>query len=285
MRAMAEVETRILDMAPTEDGIYEGVPYEVYEAIARDRWSHVKEMRRAPAFFQMAKRGLTKKESKDLLLGTATHVLLLEPHLFVSRFAIWDGERRGKKYEDFKEQNSHRDILTTDERDLVYAMVKAIRSDEYAAPFFVGASEVTVLFTLQGVRCKCRIDRLPDGKAIVDLKTTWNASPDEFARSAYNMGYFGQGSFYRQGFAWANGGVLLPYIFVAVEKEPPHIVQVYGVPDAIMDSYDTSNLALLQRIVGCRAEYGDEMNENVRWPGYSSNGPLDLELPQWAKVA
>ena len=72
------------------------------------------------------------------------------------------------------------------------------------------------------------------GSLIVDLKTTMDASPDAFARTAANFNYPLQAAYYVDGLQAA--GIASPdavtsFVFLVVEKTPPYGVAVYTLPE------------------------------------------------------
>lgn len=117
------------------------------------------------------------------------------------------------------------------------------------------------------------IARLPNGRtAVVDIKTTKDASPKGFAREVVNYSYLEQAAFYLRGLR-ALADVERDWIWIAIEKEPPYAVGVYH-------AYLSDLAAAEQRIVGwletwtrcCRSE---------SWPAYS-NEAEPLIVPEWA---
>lgn len=259
------------------------MPRADYDAIThRVNWSTLKAMGRSPLHYR---HGLTNKrgDTPALALGRAIHVAVLEPHLFAAEYAVWGGGRRqGKEWDAFCAANRDREILTKDEADRCAAIYRAVRDNAHAGKYVVGGSaEATVLWThetpaiagLDGFTadCKARLDYVrPD--ALVDLKTTRDASPDGFGRTAWNFQYHVQAAMYVDGYAAATGREL-PFVIIAVETEPPHVVQVYRVPDHVLDLGRETYRALLARRDWC-------MRTN-EWTGYG-DGELDLTLPRWA---
>ena len=213
-----------------------------------------------------------------MVIGRATHVLTLEPERFFSTYAVWDGPRRaGPDWEKFKKKCDGLEILREDDYHLAKAMAAAARNDERCGPLLRGGSaEVTMLWTdpSTGIECKGRIDFATDAGAIIDLKTTKDASREAFEMDSWKLEYHTRASFYVDGHAAANGGHLLPYIVVAVEKKPPHVVQAYVLPDLMLDMGRDTYRPWLTRLAQCRKE--------SRWPGYA-DGPLELRPPRWMR--
>lgn len=258
-------------------GVYRGMGREEYERIDRCNWSRLKYLRRSPAHYRAAHTA-PDEDTDAKRVGRATHVAVLEPERFRASYAVWDGGRRyGKEWDKFREKNGHLEILTEEQYQTVTAIAEAVLSHEHAAKHLRGGSaEVTILWTDPGtgIECKGRLDLLQ--RAITDLKTCRDASPEAFARQAWNLSYSAQAAMYVDGFAAASGtGELLPYMMVAVESTAPHVVQPYRVPEHVLEAGRGVYRHLLERLAECRKEN--------RWPGYA-DGELDLELPRWAQA-
>lgn len=261
---------------PNEDGVYPGLDREAYDRIARVNWSTLKHMQRSPFHYRSA----TQRQFKDtdpMRIGRATHAYSLEPETFLARWAVWEGKRRdGKEWEGFLAKAAGLEVLTAKQYQQVKDMASAALTSEHAGRYLRGgATEVTVLWTHKatGVQCKSRLDHAATAvRAIVDLKTTADASPAGFARLSWNLDYRGQAAFYDD--AWeAVTGERHPYIIVAVESAAPHAVQAYSLPEHVLAPGRAMYQGLLERLVVCRKENW--------WPAYAA-GVLELETPPWA---
>jgi len=270
-----------------ETGVYLNVTREEYDRVDRANFSTIKHMKKSPAHVRAVMMEKVKEDTDALRVGRAVGVATLEPERFFASYAVWDGGRRyGKEWDKFQEKCAGLEILTEDQYQLVKALAEAARSNEYSAPYFRGgAAEVTLLWTHTepangvpgfSVDCKGRIDFAAEAGAIVDLKTAKDASPDGFSRAAWNYDYHVQAAMYVDGYAAAHGGELLPYVLVVVEKEEPFLVQVYRMPEHMLDIGRDTYRGYLKRFHQCRTEN--------RWPGYA-DGPIDLELPRWMRSA
>ena len=92
--------------------------------------------------------------------------------------------------------------LLPHEHEQVVAMCAAVKNDDTAGPLFAGhRPEMSVFADLYGQPCKARLDawHADDGTGrplIVDLKTTADANPETFARTALKYGYGQQQAHY-----------------------------------------------------------------------------------------
>jgi hypothetical protein len=121
-----------------------------------------------------------------------------------------------------------------------------------------------------GVTRRARPDWLRPN-AIVDLKTCQDASPGKFAKSCADFGYAMQDAWYTDA-AEAVGFGQLPFIFIAVEKEPPYLVGIYQLDAEAEQVGDTLNRQALEIYAQCESA--------GEWPGLSTDIET-LRLPAW----
>ena len=273
-----------------ENGLYPNLSRAEYDAMtSRLNWSRLKHIGRSPAHFRHAL-DAEDKDTPARAFGRLAHLAILEPERVTDSVAVWTGGRRaGKEWEVFKGEAGAKEIVTDADLTRAAAIAEAVRADPIAGQYVTGGrAEVTALWThetppvegsgLPGFAfdCKARLDYVAEKVgALVDVKTCRDARPDAFGRDVWNLQYHVQAAWYADGFAAATGQ-LLPFVFVAVETEPPHVVQVYRVPDWILDEGRSTYRALLGLLDRCKRER--------HWPGYAT-GELELMLPRWAVQA
>lgn len=164
-------------------------------------------------------------------------------------------------------------------------VAKAVKRHPVAGPLVNGdgISEVSLFWTDEesGVKCRARLDRftqLRSGRdVVIDVKTTTagGAAPGAFARTAHNFGYHLQAAFYLAG-AVATGFVEpdAAFLFVVVEKEPPHPVAIYELDH---DALTLGNVLARKAIDTFR-----ECSLTGVWPSYSLDiEPLSLPAYAW----
>lgn len=217
--------------------------------------------------------------------GRAVHSAVLEPTRFRTQFVTWnDGPRnpKSKKWIDFQLEHAGKEIITQGMYDEAIAMARAAQAIPAARPYLMGGkSEVTVLwpFVRESIGpiagyemcCKSRLDFVADCGAIVDLKTTRDASPGGFGREVARYAYHVQAAFYRRAYQVATGK-LLPYKFVAIEAAKPHVGAVYSVTDEAFELGETAFTEWMDRLHACQRDN--------HWPAYG-DGEMALELPHW----
>lgn len=142
---------------------------------------------------------------------------------------------------------------------------------------------------------RIRLDWLPRGNALVDIKTVpaGGASPEEFAKIMVNFGYDQQAAFYLDTFNDLVGQNALvttremggtidhnlftrrdTFVFIVVEKEPPYPVAIYYVANEVLERG--------RRIYTERLAAAAEACHTGVWPGYPMEPQL-LGLPRFAR--
>ncbi len=128
-------------------------------------------------------------------------------------------------------------------------------------------------FELDGVPMRCKPDWCDLNLAlIIDIKTTQDASPSGFARSASDYGYYRQAWLYREAVR-IKTGIDCRFLFACVETTKPYSVAVYEPSDEMMRAGENDARALI-------AEYRYRYESND-WLQDWSKGIKPLDLPKW----
>jgi exodeoxyribonuclease VIII len=248
------------------------MPASEYHRLPRASKSGLDKIARSPAHYKCRDQ---KEPSKAMRIGTALHSLVLEgvAPLVMPEFS---GKGSVALRDEWKQAHAGALVLSEDEALDVHGMAASIALHPIAGPAFArkdGRAEVSALWTCPdtGVECKSRFDWLLPS-AIVDLKTTADASPDAFARSVASYRYHCQDAFYSQAAASCDLSVD-HFLFVVVETSAPYAVAIYQLDDEARDIGRRLYLRDLRRLKECR-----ERNE---WPGYPTDIST-LSLPKWA---
>lgn len=130
--------------------------------------------------------------------------------------------------------------LNKNELNQVIGTARAIKADEKAYNAFhqKGESEISLFWQDEetGIWLKCRPDFLPkDHKLVPDYKTCQSANPNTFYGDFIKYGYHIQSAMYMQGIKAVFGDDVEQFFFVAQEKEPPFITQIYTPDTGIID--------------------------------------------------
>ena len=235
-----------------------------------------------------------QEETASLLLGHATHTMVLEPQNFAKNYAIFpDAEVIAKVMKANPETKSPRStsIYKTDkaaweaqhmghcqidgaEYDRAKAIQKAVMANPVAAQLFGGdgESELTLVWKLEnGDTAKGRIDRLcryNGQNCIVDLKT-WAPKDKDAVLNAHSVsrqiakfGYHNSAAWYEDGLqALAPAKYITLLVFV--ESEAPYDVVVYELDAAAIEKGRIENAGYLAQ--------WNEAKKTGRWPGVAGS--------------
>ncbi|MDT9105829.1 PD-(D/E)XK nuclease-like domain-containing protein, partial [Escherichia coli] len=163
--------------------------------------------------------------------------------------------------------NAGRTIITIEERDQLYAMRDAVMAHPAANALLTGAKYVTEHSAYAqdpetGELRRVRPDLWRFDGIVGDVKTTDDASPEGFARSIATWGYDVQHPYYLDTLNLAlqqqvDCSVKHPtsarqFVFLVVEKKPPHAVAVYVLDAASVDLGRAKYRASLNTYAKCK---------------------------------
>lgn len=257
----------------------ERMPFEEYQAAAGLNGSSLMHLRRSPMRYQYELNHPTPP-SPAMILGTATHRLILEPER-VGDFAVW-GEaedqkvRNGKVWAAFQAAHFDKMIVTKKERDDMVGMATGARKNlpirKYADG--KGRCEVSMFWTdlVSKRRFKGRVDKILDaGDVIFDLKTTRDCHPRRFGAQSYALGYHIKMALYWNGYKAVTGRE--PKMRLgAIDSKAPYESATYRITkDVILQGLQELD-ELLATLRGCEdADF---------WPA-AHDEETDLLLPAW----
>lgn len=225
-----------------------------------------------------------EEQSPALIMGSAIHSAVLEPDLFPSEYvmaptSINKRTNEGKAaYAAFEAANKGKTVLSPEDYATCLAVRDAVHMHPVASGLLHNGHAEQSFFAVDpetGELIKCRTDYMHDsGGMIVDLKTTEDASPAGFGKSAANFRYPVQTAWYNDVLDACFGEHPEVWTFLAVEKKPPYCVGIYFTE---YDQVARARIAArrdLQRILDCRAR--------GQWLDYGHT-PQPLLLPAWCK--
>lgn len=241
--------------------------------------SGAKTLLRSPKLYRYEQ--LNPKHSKAFDVGTLIHALVLgQPHTITVK--DWDGRTTAGKNRAAEVEAQGLTVVSADDWDLAHAAADAVRINHIANKLLSdGRAEVSAyaIDPFTEVPIRGRFDWLRDDGWIIDLKTTKDAEPSEFAKSIANFKYHMQAAWYID-LARANGVDVKGFRFVAVEKTPPYLVSV---------------VELTEEAISFGAELGHkarqmwaECRESDYWPDWGHDLVDDIvtvDLPRWAYKA
>lgn len=263
--------------------VHENMPIGQYHALERLSASSIGALLRSPAHYQAEReRWAVRTPSKAMRIGSAVHLLVLEPHLAPTHLPVAPvvnkRTKAGRAEFDAWQECLHPDAIVLDqlERTCVERTAAAILAHPgiQRVGLLAGESEVSILWDQHGAPMKCRPDmvatRPSGGTWLVDIKTSEDASV--FDRDAAKWGYHRQAALYCMGAA-AAGMTVEGMVFVVAEKSAPHGVRAV--------TLDSTSVLQGEREVMRAVELYRKCTEAGEWPCYDT-GLETLSIPTWA---
>jgi hypothetical protein len=288
---------------PNTEGIFLDVPAETYHRSPGVSHSMLKNMHPTPAHL-WAYMSQKREPTPAQIIGTLVHHRVLEPDRPLPKIVVppatypapadcsavkqkkaqpgdpldWHWSANYCKAWYKQQIRDGNIVLSQAEFDTVNGCVNSIAEHPVCKTIFArGQSEVSVFkkFSLGGTALrKARMDWVPDGNVLVDIKSCEDASPEAFAKSILNYRYHSQAAYYLD--IW-NDSHDTPqkqcFIFVAVEKTAPYLVAVYDLDLKAIGQGRKLNTDDLAKYIHCVSV--------EQWPGYPQS-IVNLDLPQYA---
>lgn len=185
----------------------------------------------------------------------------------------WQKKHYGKTWVDFD--------TATDINNAVFALKK---NTEFKKAFNTMICELSCFkFYKHGKRKvlrKGRIDLVPPGKSLCDVKFVYDAREHAFVNLGFDLKWYMQAAYYLDLY-----NEIFPddfrehFVFFAVEKTAPYPVQVYPLDQLAITTGRTLYKRLLNLYMECKA--------TNKWPVWAegspySKGPKTVGLPKWA---
>lgn len=220
-----------------------------------------------------------------LVLGEGDQFLVLDPatHGLKKDGTVADNPRATTAWKEAENTARAEGLVPIHADDYRKAlnMAQIVHAHETAGPLLAdGHAEVWMYWTEaqtgQGLRQRVDWMRTPQNGerlTIVEYKTTVDASPESFGRTAFRLGYHIGAAFAVLGAAALKLDSDADYVIVAQEKEPPHQVALHRF-DSLAFSYAVGQMrAAIATFRRCTA--------TGEWPGYA---PIvhSIPLPLWA---
>jgi hypothetical protein len=258
-------------------------PNAVYHASEPVSKSDLARIARSPAWFKYCQDN-PPKQTDSMLFGSAFHKFVLEPDDFDKEFVVAPiidkRTKAGKEqYAEFIEANPGKSIIGADDFEIIKGMRESIVANKYAKALIQGVTERSFYWTdaITGEKCKCRPDvirKIGMRNVVVDLKSCESAATDDFQRDAINCSYDLQAYMYTEGLRNITGEEH-DFIFVAVEKKPPYLLNILQADEFILKRGE----ALFREYLGIY----HECKQTGNWYGYNGfSGAINtLTLPAW----
>ena len=156
--------------------------------------------------------------------------------------------------------------ISQEEIHMIRGMAQSVRlHPEVTGRLWRGKKELTCKWTdpETGLVCKARPDVYDERDGVIlDLKSAYSATPEDFSKACTNLRYHVQDPFYCRAVLEAGGALREddPFLFVACEKTEPFLCCVFSlVEEAVREGMKQAR-ANMRMFAECLA--------TDRWPGY-----------------
>lgn len=226
------------------------------------RLSRMKLMSQSAKHYFAACQNDVEDPTLAMRLGTLGHAMLWPD--VAPPYAIYDGRRQGKAWEEFKVAHDGIEIFTRSEANEASGMAEAI--DKHPDAYLVreGTPEHHIAWDYCGREASSRLDVFHPTR-VVELKTAKTSHPDWFMRDATRMSYHAQLAFYRLAHSQITGRApcAIDCHIVAVEKKKPYVATVFDMTERSLREGEKLCRSWLEQILAC------EQAES--WPGYTES--------------
>jgi hypothetical protein len=280
-----------------EPGIYYNIPFDEYhswEAFSKSKISYI--MRSA---MHLALYNETEIAPTDaMILGSIVDAMLLEPEE-LNKFPVLSDT-----YDDIKINKETCEIITTTKpwngnsticKEEKAGYIKAGKTPVHsktmqqaqhvvdgvnrnnAAIDMINRSTKQVALVWEdcatGILCKGRLDGVIPGEKLFDLKTTNDASYEEFSKKIVNMGYGIQAAMYSEAWAILNGGEWIPFDIIVAETTAPYCSVVRKLRKNTIEAGKIWFNIAIER-------YSEMLKHDPNFEKGYENGLIDI--PDWA---
>ena len=250
--------------------------YHAIKALSNSSLSVLKES--PTKFYKRFITGEMKGQETDaMLLGSAVHMLALEPERFDAQYVVLDGPINQSKKPPGpygRDTNAFRDwlalemkqqtrkVLVREEFADSLAIAQAFQSHPTIAAIMASRaeklfeSEHSMEYSIgyQAVDLKCKIDFVcPAERIIIDLKTTSDPSPYAWSWSAEDFGYHRQAAIYSDAMQAKYGGDFR-FFFGVVRSKEPYEAAVYELDAESINRGRSEYEALIEEYVDRKAK-------------------------------
>jgi hypothetical protein len=276
---------------PNTPGAFLNVPMDVYQAAPGESKSSLDLLVDSPIDYRRTKDGLIPKEVTDAMeFGTILHGSVFEgqrssyhvrPATYSEDFKPWNGN--AKLCKDWLDAHQDKPVLTADRAAYVKSATEYVRSHPKCAELINGGHAEVSCFAYDeetGLLLKGRMDYVIPGEqffTVPDLKTTADASTEEFRGTISKRRYHVQAAIYRR-ILRALGAPDVRFYFIALQTRALPKVNVRELNPRAMDLGDTVLDDDLMTLKACR--------ESHRWPEWRDESPTGavqhIDLPDFA---
>ena len=219
-----------------------------------------------------------REQTESLALGSLIHCLTLDPDSFAREFLILPElnlrTKEGREIRDsILKENPGKTIIKQETLQVAHEMVASILRTSRAVDLLKGLKKELAYFwtcPYSGLPLRAKADAI--GASLVELKTVMSARKDDFEKQVDNLNYdlalwhYVTGAKIQPEFGALEGGVW----FIAIEKEPPYVCEVYEAHESVLEVGQAKWLDAIDKI-------SDGVFKNY-WPGFVSVRAVDSGL-------
>jgi hypothetical protein len=263
--------------------VVKDLPNDEYHASESFGSSQIKDfINRPPKFFQAKHilKTLPRVESDAMNVGSATHTLWMESDKFASEYAVepvCDARTKAGKLikANFAVEAVGKKVITPKQGSLITHMCRALDNDRNARMLLKNTNIENSIFWTDdetGLNLRIRPDMWRSNAYLADMKTTKDASKEEFARSIFNFGYHISAAMYLDGMKQL-GEDITDFVFVCVESSAPYLTATYTLSEQALEIGRNEYKKALKGLAHCL--------ENDEWKGYNGDEVAEISLPIW----
>ncbi len=222
----------------------------------------------------------TFTENEATKVGSAFHLLMESEEEFGNKVLFAGKDGRSKEYKEAMSGEKDKIVLTEKWSPIIHGMRNSILQHpdvlslikHHSSRFEVTAAINDVL------KLKCRPDVVRQGiidetkDIIIDYKTTKSVAPDRFATSVKDYSYHIQAAHYIYVWERATKRKVEDFIFIAVEKERPHLCNVFRLDEDTLEEGRVAHKKAMYKYKNCA--------ETDIWGGYEQVVHT-LRLKRW----
>lgn len=225
-------------------------------------------------------------------LGSAIHLAALEPKLFKERTIvppIFEGKTaKGEmttnlnakevreKHDRWHLENHGKHIVTREQYDQIDGILKSLSKHKRACQLMSDGHAEESFFWKDpesGLQCKSRPDFYRNGRTVVQLKTTEDASWESFRKDIANYGYHIGASMEMDALTAVLGTPFDEYVIIAVERSAPFAVQCFQLGERSLQEGQELFYKGLKTLKQCQ--------ESGIYPAYADD-LVYTDIPDWA---
>lgn len=259
-----------------EPGIYDGVPADVYHSMLLISSTGLATLdSECPAIFRHEQTA-PPKERTEFDLGTAAHLIFLEPKDFDRRVERLDCDsyqsKSARAARDAAREEGKTPLKVQDYETVLQMRAALVR--QVGDLFIGGHNERTYIWRdmRSGVMCKARPDYVRPN-LIIDYKTSASSNPRAFRSRMFDCGHHLQAWHYLTGHEVLTGEKP-NWRWIVQATKPPYLVTAFKPTSPLLWWAEQQGRAAMQEYAKC-VQAGS-------WPGYG-DAVFPIDLPSWAQ--